>query len=119
LPQGCKSHLNRNSNHDGALAIGTDPNEWWQGYDAITQIFQAQSEALQNMAVVDPQTQAYSEGSVGWTATRTMFRLPAGTEFPIRLTIVYHQEDGEWKVVQWHGSVGVANEENFGEDIPT
>jgi hypothetical protein len=35
------------------------------------------------------------------------------------LTIVYHQEDGEWKVAQWHGSVGVANEENFGEDIPT
>ena len=104
---------------EGVLAIGTDPTEWWEGYETITQIFKAQSEAMQGMVVVRPETHAYSEGSVGWAGTQAMFRLPDGTEFPFRLTIVYHQEDGEWKVVQWHGSVGVANEANFGEDIPT
>ena len=109
----------RISTHDGVLAIGTDPNEWWRGYDTITNIFHAQSEALQQISVVRPETEAYGEGSVGWSATQATFRLPDGTESPFRLTIVYHQEDGEWKVVQWHGSVGVPNEENFGEDIPT
>jgi ketosteroid isomerase-like protein len=109
----------RIANQDGVLAIGTDPTEWWEGYETITQIFKAQSDAMKGMAVVRPETDAYSEGSVGWAGTQAALRMPDGTEFPIRLTIVYHQENGEWKVVQWHGSVGVANEENFGEDIPT
>jgi hypothetical protein len=109
----------RIAHQDGALAIGTDPKEWWEGYETITQIFKAQSEAMQGMAVAKSETQAYSEGSVGWAASQLMFRLPDGTEFPVRLTIVYHQENGDWKVVQWHGSLGVANEESFGEDIPT
>jgi hypothetical protein len=109
----------RISKQDGALAIGTDPSEWWTGYEGITQIFKVQSEAMQGMSVVGANPQAYTEGSVGWAATQASLRMPDGSEFPIRLTIVYHQEDGDWKVVQWHGSVGVGNEENFGEDIPT
>jgi hypothetical protein len=31
---------------------------------------------------------------------------------------VLHREDGDWKFVQSHASVGVANEEAFGE-LPT
>lgn len=109
----------RISQQDGVLAIGTDPTEWWEGYKGITGIFKTQSEAMQGMSIVGANPKAYVEGNVGWAATQAALRMPDGAEFPIRLTIVYHQEDGEWKVVQWHGSVGVANEENFGEDIPT
>jgi ketosteroid isomerase-like protein len=109
----------RIAQQEGVLAIGTDPSEWWEGYEGITGIFKAQSEAMQGMSIVGANPQAYVEGSVGWAATQAAIRMPDGSEFPIRLTIVYHQEDGEWKVVQWHGSVGVSNEENFGEDIPT
>ena len=103
----------------GVLAIGTDPKEWWPGYDTITNIFKAQSEAMQGMMIVNSAPQAFSEGSVGWVADQPTFRLPDGTEIPFRLTIVYHQEDGEWKVVQWHASLGVANEEAIGEELPT
>jgi hypothetical protein len=109
----------RIAEQEGVLAIGTDPAEWWSGYEQITQIFKAQSEAMQGMSIVGANPQAYREGSVGWAATQAKLRTPDGVEFPIRLTIVYHQENGDWKVVQWHGSVGVGNEENFGEDIPT
>jgi hypothetical protein len=27
------------SRQSGVLAIGTDPNEWWEGYDTIAQMF--------------------------------------------------------------------------------
>jgi hypothetical protein len=107
------------SPQDGVLAIGTDPQEWWSGHDTITEIFKAQSEAMQGMAVVGIEPEAYSEGSVGWAAASPIFQLPDGTELPFRLTVVYHQEDGEWKVVQWHASLGVANEEAIGEELPT
>jgi ketosteroid isomerase-like protein len=108
----------RISRQDGVLAIGTNPNEWWAGHDTIVNIFKAQSEAMQGMAIINVQPQAYSEGNVGWAAAEPTFRLPDGTELPFRLTVVYHKEDGDWKVVQWHASLGVANEEAIGEELP-
>lgn len=109
----------RISKQEGVLAIGTDPSEWWSGHKQIADIFTAQSEAMQGMAIVGSTPLAYSAGDVGWAADRPTFRLPDGTEMPFRLTIVYHQEDGEWKVVQWHASLGVSNEEALGEELPT
>ena len=44
-----------------------------------------------------------------------MLILEDGTEIPTRSTAVFHREDGEWKMVQGHKSVGVSNEELFGE----
>jgi hypothetical protein len=45
------------------------------------------------------------------------FRLPDGTEVPFRNTCVFVREDGEWKLIHGHTSIGVRNEEIFGEDI--
>ena len=44
-------------------------------------------------------------------------KLPDGTEIPFRITGVYHQENGEWKVVQWHASIGISNEEAIGQEL--
>jgi ketosteroid isomerase-like protein len=41
-------------------------------------------------------------------------RLPNGTEIPCRHTLVLHREEGEWKLVHEHVSIGVRNEELFG-----
>jgi hypothetical protein len=38
------------------------------------------------------------------------FVLPNGARLPTRLTAVLHQEEGEWKVVHLHFSVGVPDE---------
>lgn len=63
------------------------------------------------------QLQAYREGSVGWVIDRASFQLPDGTEVPFRNSAVFLQENGEWKVVHVHASIGVRNEELFGEDV--
>ena len=63
--------------------------------------------------------QCYREGSVGWTADRPTLRLPGGAEIPLRMTTVFHQEGGEWKMVQFHTSIGVPNTESVGIDLPT
>jgi ketosteroid isomerase-like protein len=55
------------------------------------------------------------EGNVGWVSSRPVWTLEDGTEIPTRSTAVFHREDGEWKMVQGHTSVGVSNEELFGE----
>ena len=65
----------------------------------------------------DPQ--CYQEGSVGWCADQARIVLPDGTEQRIRLTAVFHQEGGDWKMVQSHASLGVPNAEAIGTDLTT
>jgi ketosteroid isomerase-like protein len=105
------------SRQAGTLAIGTDPNEWWPGYDRMLQVWAAQIEALGgSLPIVAGDPQAYQEGTVGWVADQPKMRLPDG-EMPFRMTCVFHQEDGAWKLVQAHGSLGVPNQEMVGEEL--
>ena len=53
---------------------------------------------------------AFREGSVGWAAGAWVFR-DGGQARPVRLTAVLHDEDGDWKTVQSHASIGVPNEQ--------
>jgi hypothetical protein len=59
------------------------------------------------------EVEAFVEGTVGWISSRPVWTLKDGTQIPARLTGVFHQEDGERKLVQVHISVGVPNEELF------
>jgi ketosteroid isomerase-like protein len=102
---------------DDARVIGTDPNEWWSGA-RIPAVFREQMDAMGGrmpMRAGDPE--AFVEGSVGWVADQAAFALPDG-EVPCRITSVLHRENGEWKLVQTHVSLGVPNEEMFTE-LPT
>jgi hypothetical protein len=44
-------------------------------------------------------------------ADRCTIRLPNGRERIVRETTVWHQEEGEWKLVQFHASLAVPNSE--------
>jgi adenylate cyclase len=106
------------SRQQGAVYIGSDPNEWWEGFEAFVEAMRAQSEAMGGMQIVPGELQAYREGNVGWSIDRdALFRLPDGTQIPFRNSCVFHQEDGEWKLIHGHTSIGVRNEAFFGEDI--
>jgi ketosteroid isomerase-like protein len=99
------------SRQEGVLIIGTDPNEWWPGYDTIKRVFEAQMQEMGGVNFVGGDPQAYTEGNVGWVVDHPKLRLPDGPAIPFRTTSVFVKEDGEWKLVQTHSSVGVPNEE--------
>jgi SnoaL-like domain len=108
------------SRQGGAVFVGTDPNEWWEGFEAFVEAMRAQAEAMGGggLQIVPGQLQAYREGSVGWAIDRdASFRLPDGTQIPFRNTCVFVQEDGEWKAIHLHASIGIRNEEIFGEEV--
>ena len=119
--RGDVSFFEQNLSRDGVTMIGTDPNEWWSGHAEVVRVYRAQSEELGGGINLTPgdDLEAYIEGSVGWTADRPSFQLPDGSRFPARVTFVFHQEDGQWKVVQAHFSVGVPNEEAFAQELTT
>jgi SnoaL-like domain len=120
LSSGDTSFLERHISTTGDVrGIGTDPEEWWAG-GRLLEVWKEQIEALGGsmpLAAGDPE--AYSEGSVGWVADRPTLKMPGAGEVPLRFTAVFHRENGDWKIVQSHGSLGVSNEESFGEDLPT
>jgi hypothetical protein len=107
-------------NQDGLLVIGTDPREWWSEYESIMSALKAQAGELSQVGLKirrDREVQAYQEGSVGWVADRPTFVFPDGTEVEMRMTGVFTDHVDGWKLVQWHASLGVANEEAIGQEL--
>jgi ketosteroid isomerase-like protein len=104
---------------DEVLVIGSDPEEWWDGRDAVVAAFRGQTEAMGGgFPVKAGNPVAYSHGDVGWIADQGTMAGPDGS-IPFRLTVVTVRTDGDWKVAQMHFSMGVPNEEAFGQELPT
>ena len=98
------------SAQEGVVLIGSDPNEWWEGEQAAEVLKQEMQEDI--VRVSSPgEVEAFVEGTVGWASSRPVWTLEDGTEISTRWSAVFHQEDGEWKMVQAHVSIGVPNEE--------
>ncbi|WP_018293783.1 nuclear transport factor 2 family protein [Mariprofundus ferrooxydans] len=107
------------SQRDGVLAIGTDPAEWWSGYSTITRVFREQLEEAGGFKLLADSPEAFHDGSIGWLAGRPVLKLSGGTELPMRLTAVLHKEQADWKIVQWHFSAGIANNDLIGQVLTT
>jgi len=93
------------------LSIGSDAREWAEGYDEIMRLFRESTpEGELGVRVGLDDVKGFREGSVGWAAGHGYFEMD-GRRVPVRLTAVLHQEDGDWKAVQSHASIGVPNEQ--------
>ena len=104
------------SREDGVLSIGTDPTEWTEGHQEIV----AEAKNVEEMIASTGWTyslqgdlQAFSEGTVGWAASRAKWQHEDGAEVPVRVTGVFRWEEGEWTCVQSHHSIGIPNNEAF------
>jgi ketosteroid isomerase-like protein len=92
--------------------IGTDAEEWWtskQVADAVAAVGGAD-----DIQAVSDDTEIHVQGDVAWAEGRGRFTSAGGGERPVRMTAVFAREDGQWKVVQSHASIGVPNEDIFG-----
>jgi adenylate cyclase len=98
----------RVSEHPGTVLIGTDPNEWWQGDEAL-RVFGRQLEESGGFPITSEHIDAWEEGSCGWASAKVKLEW-AGESYAARLTCVLHLERGEWKLVQAHLSLPQANE---------
>jgi ketosteroid isomerase-like protein len=93
--------------------IGTDPSEWWTKQQLVAGIREAMSVGEGQVRAEQGETFVHVLGDVAWTEGLGKFTNGAGAERAIRLTGVFVREDGQWKAVQSHASIGVANENIF------
>jgi SnoaL-like domain len=93
-----------------ALIIGTGPQEWLEGRETWIAGYQGQIAAIPEIRMEPGDPRGYAEGALGWVADRPTFVLPDGATIPARVTAVLRLEDGAWKFVNAHFSVGVPDE---------
>jgi SnoaL-like domain len=91
---------------EAALIIGTSPGEWVTERDRMRFGFEAEGVRLE---AKDPV--GYEEGSLGWVVDQPAFVFPDGSVMQTRLTAVMRREEGRWKLVHMHLSVGVPDEQ--------
>ena len=92
------------------MAIGT-AGEWLEGREQLLAALEAQMNEMEGFRMeAGEEPHCYEEGSMGWVADRPRVVLPDGTIWT-RLTGVVRQEEGEWRFVHLHLSVGVPDEE--------
>jgi hypothetical protein len=115
--QGDGAWINRHiSREDDVRLIGTDPGNWLEGRRVGEFLGEAVDALGGSVKIVPTDVLALREGGIGWGITRASLELPGGKEIGFRWSAVFHQEEGEWRAVQIHGSVGVPDEELLGAD---
>jgi hypothetical protein len=102
---------------EATLAVGTDPREWWTGQEAVLAAFRGQLEAAGGLPIEAGGPAGWREGSVAWFADRPTLNVD-GAVIAARCTGVAVLQDGAWRAVQLHLSLGEANEDTFGTELP-
>lgn len=98
----------------GSRVVGTDPDEWMDGVRGAAFLADEAKGMGGQIQVVVGDAEAYREGSVGWGVARPTITLPNGKAITPRWSAVFHEEGGEWKLVQLHASIGISNEQLMG-----
>jgi class 3 adenylate cyclase len=98
--------------------IGSDAEEWWIGREAILAKRQQNAE-MPRQEMRNHEVTAFSAGDIGWIVLRHEFRTGSGPWASIRQTVIMNKEDGRWKIIHSHNSIGRSNAEALGVHLTT
>ncbi|MEJ2078446.1 MAG: nuclear transport factor 2 family protein [Acidobacteriota bacterium] len=110
------SFFDRVSRQDGVLGIGSDPREWLSGHAKIIEVFGNQMKNMPPFEFSTHKVAAFEEGDVGWAAIDATWSFPSFPEMdPLstRITLVFHREATEWKIVLFQTSFAFPDEDVF------
>jgi len=100
------------------VMIGTDDEEWWEGYDASVEAVRAQLDASGGFPIETFEVRGYALGEVGWFEVKGTIAIEAQPPFGVRMTGVLRREAGGWGVLQMHASTGTPNAELGMDGLP-
>ena len=98
------------------VSFGTDSAEHWVGWEALRQNVDQEIAAYEDTKITirDQAIKIHPSGKVAWFSEIADWDLKAGGK-PVhltgtRITGVLEQRDGNWVIVQFHGSVPVSGQ---------
>jgi hypothetical protein len=96
------------SSDPATLVIGTAPGEWVTERARLRFGFEAEGLAIEQ----GPSPAGWANGDTGWFTDEPTYIFPGGAgRMKTRLTSILQREDGAWRIVHMHVSVGVPDEE--------
>jgi adenylate cyclase len=105
------------TNPDVRFILSADDN-WIAGSENLLRIMSGRSNLLDIERVEFDRLEAFEiDEVVGWGACNVTLFYRSGDSESLRSTIIFAVEDGVWKAVQLHTSVGVTEEETFGAEL--
>ena len=100
------------SSEPGTCLIGSDPDEWFRGGEAVAALLRGEITNAGGRARFSPAgIEAFAEGTVGWASTALTVTLPDGRSVTPRWSSVFHREADAWCIVHTHASIGVSNDD--------
>lgn len=97
----------------GVVLIGTSPDEYTRTREAMERVLEDSTpQGSSHIHVGLNEVSGYEEGDVAWADSTGTFRRDSDV-VDVRFTGVFRREQGEWRCVQAHSSIGVANEKMF------
>ena len=101
------------SDRHGCMHIGSDPSEWFSKDQLLAGINEAMSVGDDQVRAEIGAMDVHVVGDVAWAEGRGRFVSSRGSAREVRMTGVFARDDGQWKSVQSHASIGVPNEQMF------
>ena len=100
------------SERPDGVHIGTDAGEWETSKQVVDAV--AAAGGADDIQVVADDIGIHVQGDVAWAEGHGRFTRAGGGERPARMTWVLIRENGQWKIVQSHASIGVPGADTFG-----
>ena len=106
----------------GLRVLGFDRGEWWSGPEEFMSVRETRmrevgvADQLERSDFSVDEVEGFQEGEFGWATMFSTLVTPEA-ETQLRHTAVLRLEAGVWRVIQWHNSVPVANEQVYGVDL--
>jgi hypothetical protein len=97
------------STEEEVLVIGTDWDDWKAGREDWIAAHERSRKVGADPGRLEPgdRLAGYSEGLIGWAADQANMVLGDGSRVPVRVTALFRNEHGGWKVFNLHVSLGV------------
>jgi hypothetical protein len=95
------------SSDPAALVIGTAPGEWVVERDRMRFGFEVEGVTMRP----GERPMGWELGDAGWFVDEPTMTYPDGSSIRTRLSSFFQREDGAWKLVHMHVSVGVPDDE--------
>jgi ketosteroid isomerase-like protein len=113
INRGDLEFLKRATSRDrGSILIGSGPREYLREYDEIIKALSdqiASSNGDEQVNVRIDEIRGYEQGEAAWADGRGAFETNDG-QVGFRFTLALLREDGEWRIVQNHASIGVPSD---------
>jgi len=106
-----KQVLSTLSKDKGLILIGTDLDEYWQGYESlvkpVTDMTESITDAQYEWGAGEPLLKF--QGDIGWAVGKLTLEFGSQqdrTSLVMRTTLVFSRSDEAWKIVHGHFSIG-------------